>query len=214
MSVLIHVFPELVRASLTTALVTAESVILAVVVALALAVMRISGNVALDWIARAYIWFWRGVPLIIELFIIYYGLASAHIVSLSAWQAAVLGLGLNTAAYFAEIIRAAILSVDKEQWEAGDMENGRAVTLALVIFPQAGARMLPPMINQLIMTLKNSSLVAFVSVTELFRVGQDIISSTFQDFPIYMGVAACYLIMVTLLTALGDHAEKRLLTLA
>ncbi len=214
MSVLVSALPDLTQGALITAEVTFEAILLAAAVALVLVAMRLSGFRALDVIARAYIWFWRGVPLIIELYLIYFGLATANILTLSPWVSAVLGLGLNTAAFFAEIMRAAILSIDKEQWEAGDMESRRAVTLALVIFPQASARMIPPLMNQIILSLKNSSLVAFVGVTELFLVGQNVISSTFQDLPIYIGVAGGYLIMVTLLTFLGDYAERRLMVLA
>ena len=214
MGVLVSSLPHLAQGAAVTAEVTFEAILLATVVALVLVAMRLSGLRILDWSARAYIWFWRGVPLIIQLYLIYFGLATANILTLSPWVSAIIGLGLNTAAFFAEIMRASILSIDKEQWEAGDMESRRSVTLALVIFPQASARMVPPLMNQIIMSLKNSSLVAFVGVTELFLVGQNVISSTFQDLPIYIGVAAGYLIMVTLLTFLGDYAERHLLVLA
>ncbi|MGC8635237.1 MAG: amino acid ABC transporter permease [Candidatus Limnocylindrales bacterium] len=214
MGVLVSSLPDLAQGAIITAQVTFEAILLAAVLAVVLVAMRLSGFRVLDWSARAYIWFWRGVPLIIELYLIYFGLATANIITLSPWVSAILGLGLNTAAFFAEIMRAAILSIDKEQWEAGDMESRRSVTLALVIFPQASARMVPPLMNQIIMSLKNSSLVAFVGVTELFMVGQNVISSTFQDLPIYIGVAGGYLVMVTLLTFLGDYAERHLLVLA
>lgn len=201
--------PFLAEGALVTLAITSVSLLLGSVIGFLLAIFRVARIPVLAQFARLYIMIFRGTPLLVQLFILYFGLPSIGIL-LDPWPAAVLGLGLNTGAYVSEVMRAAILSIDQSQWEAGTMDSSYMETLAFIVLPQALKRMIPPITNQFIITLKNSSLVSLLTIEELFRRGEQIIYSTFRAFEIYIGVAIGYLIMTSVLGALTEYLEKQL----
>ena len=137
--------------------------------ALVVALMRISGQPVLSGIARFYVSVIRGTPLLVQLFVIFYGLPSIGL-TIDPWPSAIIAFSLNVAGYAAEILRSAILSVPKGQWEAGHtIGMSRTVTLRRVILPQAARVSVPPLSNTFISLVKDTSLASVILVTELFR---------------------------------------------
>ena len=210
-SILWEKLPLLLEGAVVTIIITSMSLLLGTVIGFLLAIFRVAKIPVLAQLARFYVTIFRGTPLLVQLFILYFGLPSIGI-SMGPWTAGVLGLGMNTGAYVSEAIRAAIISIDQPQWEAGMMDSNYFETLGFIILPQALKRMIPPITNQFIITLKNSSLVSLLTIEELFRRGEQIIYSTFRAFEIYIGVAAIYLIMTTTLGALTEYLENKLET--
>ncbi len=156
-----------------------------------------------------YIEVFRGTPLLIQLFFIYYGLPSIGIV-MDAFTAGVIGLALNSGAYMSEIIRAAMLSVARGQEEAAySLGFSRIQTIRYVIFPQAIRVAIPPMMNSFSSLLKDSSLVSVISITELTRVGNLIYSRTSRPFEIYLTLGIFYFVMTFSVTLLARYLEKR-----
>ncbi|MGF1535568.1 MAG: amino acid ABC transporter permease, partial [Elainellaceae cyanobacterium] len=154
--------------------------------------------------ARAYIDFFRGTPLLVQIFMIYFGMPAllqslGFDFRLGRLFAAVLALSLNSAAYIAEIVRAGIQSIETGQREASEsLGLGPVQTMRYVIFPQAFRRMIPPLGNEFITLLKDTSLVAVIGYEELFRRGQLIVSQTYRAFEIYVAVALVYLVLTLL----------------
>jgi len=161
-------------------------------------------------ITNLYTWMFRGTPLLVQLFILYFGLPQIGL-SLEPFQAGVLGMALNTGAYCTEIVRSGLMAVDRGQREAASaLGMSPAVAMFRVIGPQAVRIMIPPLVNQFVMTIKNSSMVSLVTITELFRTGESVIVSTFRSFEVYTIVAAIYLVMTSVLMALAKRLEKGL----
>jgi polar amino acid transport system permease protein len=188
-----------------------------------LAVMRLSKNAVLSTISWVYIWFFRGTPVLVQILIwgnfailfkrLYLGIPFAHIVFGSANTnnlvtpivAGILGLGLNEAAYAAEIVRAGIISVDKGQTEASEslgMPSG--LTMRRVVLPQAMRVIIPPMGNETISMLKTTSLVVVIAGAELLTAVQLIYSQTFEVMPLLLVASFWYIVVTTLLT-IGQH---------
>ncbi len=208
-SILWSKIPLLAGGAVITLEITAISLFLGSLLGFVLAILRVAKLPVLQQLAKLYIVVMRGTPLLVQLFLIYFGLPSLGL-DLGAWPSAIIGLSMNTGAYVSEIMRASILSINISQWEAGTMDSSYFETLAFIILPQALKRMIPPLTNQFIITLKNSSLVSLLTIQELFRRGEQIIYSTFRAFEIYTGVAIMYLIMTSTLGALTDYLENRL----
>lgn len=180
---------------------------------IAVGVARLSKFWPLRVLARAYIEFFRGTPLIVQLFIIYFGIPSLFggEISINSWTAAILGLSLNSTAYLAEIVRAGIQSVEVGQKEAAESLglDGRQ-TLFNVIFPQALRRMIPPLGNEFVVLLKDTSLVAFIGYQELLRQGQLILARNFRVFEIYIAIALIYLAMTLLSSWCFGRLERKM----
>ncbi|MBI4870322.1 MAG: amino acid ABC transporter permease [Candidatus Riflebacteria bacterium] len=208
-SILWQKLPLLLEGAAITLEITFAALVLGTAVGFLVALTRLLQVPVLRQLGRVYVLVFRGTPLLVQLFILYFGLPSVGI-KLGPWPAAILGLGLNTGAYVSEIIRAAVESIDRAQWEAGLLEARHLTVLWFIVLPQAVRRMLPPLTNQFISTLKNSSLVSLLTIEELFRRGEQVIYSTFRAFEIYLGVAAIYLLMTTVLSTLQDYLEARL----
>lgn len=171
---------------------------------------RVSNNIVLQRLSFLYIWVFRGTPLLVQLFILYFGLPQIGI-RLEPMEAAVLGVGLNTGAYATEIVRSGIRAVDKGQEEAAlAMGMSRALVMYRVVGPQAVKIIIPPMVNQFIMTIKNSSMVSLLTITELFRTGETVIVSTFRSFEVYTIIALLYLIINSVLMVIANRLEKGL----
>ena len=200
----------LLKATVTSTIpLTLITFVLGLVLALAVALMRLSATPVLSWLARAYISVIRGTPLLLQLFIIYYGLPSLGL-TFDPFPAAVLAFTLNVGGYAAEAIRGAILSVPKGQWEAASTVGmGYATTLRRVILPQATRTAIPPLSNTLISLVKDTSLASTIQVTELLRVAQEAAAPTYQFFALY-GVAAVYYWVVCLILSFGQtRLEER-----
>lgn len=183
---------------------------LGLLLALLVALMRIGSNRVLAWIARAYISVIRGTPLLVQLFVIFYGLPSIG-VTLSPWPCAIIAFSLNVGGYAAEVIRAAILSVPRGQWEAGytiGMSRGKA--LRRLILPQAARVSVPPLSNTFISLVKDSSLASLITVTELFRQAQQVAAFSQQFMLLYLEAALVYWVFCLVLSSGQSRIEKRL----
>lgn len=183
---------------------------LGLAIAIGTALMRISEHRALSAIAGVYISIIRGTPLLVQLFVVFYGLPSLGLV-VDPWPSAVIALSLNVGGYAAEVIRAAILSVPAGQWEAAyTVGMGRTRTLTRVILPQAARVSVPPLSNTFISLVKDTSLASLILVTELFRVAQQIAASTYKFMVIYLVAAAVYWVFCLVLSAGQTAIERRL----
>lgn len=194
----------LLKATVTATIpLTVISFVLGLVVALVIALMRLSSMPVVSGLARAYVSLIRGTPLLLQLFIIYYGLPALG-VRFDPFPAAILAFTLNVGGYAAEVIRSAILSVPKGQWEAASTVGMSYVTtLRRVILPQATRTAIPPLSNTLISLVKDTSLASTIQVTELLRVAQEVAAPTYQFFALY-GVAAIYYWVVCLALSAGQ----------
>ncbi|WP_026550327.1 amino acid ABC transporter permease [Arthrobacter sp. Br18] len=204
-------FWPIVRGGLTgTIPLSLASFVLGLALALVLALLRISGRRVLSGIARGYISVIRGTPLLVQLFVIFYGLPSIGLV-IPPWPSAIIAFSLNVAGYAAEILRAAILSVPKGQWEAGHtIGMSRTVTLRRVILPQAARVSVPPLSNTFISLVKDTSLASLILVTELFREAQQIAAFSQQFMTLYLEAALVYWVFCLVLSSGQSVLEKRL----
>jgi polar amino acid transport system permease protein len=209
-SVILSKLPILLDGCWVTLEISFFSLLLGMIFGIAGALCRISSNPLLTSIAFFYVWIIRGTPVMVQLFILYFGLPQLGI-KLSSMTAGILGLAINTGAYITEIIRAGIQAVDKGQMEAA-LSVGMNYRQAMVriIGPQATKICIPPLVNQFIMTLKNSSIASLVTITELFRTGEQIIYTTFRSFEVYTIIAVLYLIMNSVFMIIADNLEKRM----
>jgi arginine/lysine/histidine/glutamine transport system substrate-binding/permease protein len=164
-------------------------------------IFRLSSSRPLSLAARCYIDFFRGTPLLVQIFMIYFGLPAlikgvGFSFTLNQWAAAITALSLNSAAYIAEIVRGGIQSIELGQREASEsLGLGPMQTMRYVIFPQAFRRIIPPLGNEFITLLKDTSLVAVIGFEELFRRGQLIVAQNYRSFEIYFAVALVYLVL-------------------
>jgi polar amino acid transport system permease protein len=201
--------PILLRGAVVTVEVTFYSLILSTVIGLILALMKVSQMGPLSWFAASVINIIRGLPIIVQLFYIYFVLPELGI-QLTAFQAGVIGLGIAYSVYQAENFRAGIEAVDPGQIEAAQSIGMRMpMIMRRVVLPQAFRIALPPYGNTLVMMLKDSSLVSTITVLEMTRAGQMIASSTFQNMTVYTMVALMYLLLSLPLVVLTRRLEAR-----
>ncbi len=187
-----------------------SSFVLGLSLALVVALMRISRQPVLSAVARGYVSIIRGTPLLVQLFVIFYGLPSIGL-TIDPWPSAIIAFSLNVAGYAAEILRAAILSVPKGQWEAGHtIGMSRTLTLRRVILPQAARVSVPPLSNTFISLVKDTSLASLILVTELFREAQQIAAFSQQFMLLYLEAAAIYWVFCLVLSSGQSVLEKRL----
>jgi cystine transport system permease protein len=185
------------------------SMAIGLAIGLGLALMRISGAPALSLPARAYVSAFRGTPLLVQLFLIYYGLPQFGL-RLDPIPSALIGFSLNVGAYTGEILRGAITAVDRGQWEAAAVIGmSPAQAMRRVILPQAARTALPPLGNSFISLVKDTSLAATIQVPELFRQAQLITARTFEVFAMYLSAAALYWVLSSVLAQLQGLAEAR-----
>lgn len=184
--------------------------IIGTVFAFFIALVQIMNIKGLKQIARIYIWIFRGTPLLVQLFIIFYGLPSLGLM-IPAFPSAVIAFSLNLAAYSSETIRSAILSVPTGQIEAGYMIGMSYSQIMIhIILPQALRVAFPTLFNSLIGLTKDTSLASSITVVEMFKASQQIAGRYFEPFALYCEAALIYLIISTLLTFLQSYIEKRL----
>jgi arginine/lysine/histidine/glutamine transport system substrate-binding/permease protein len=215
-NVILNALPNLLQGALVTLELTAFSVFLGMIGGSLIGIARLSAVTPLRWATRAYIDFFRGTPLLVQIFMIYFGLPAllqgvGINFSLSRLAAAVMALSFNSAAYIAEIVRAGIQSIEIGQSEAAQsLGLGPVQTMRYVIFPQALRRMLPPLGNEFITLLKDTSLVAVIGFEELFRRGQLIVADNYRAFEIYAAVAIVYLTLTLLSSRVFSFLEDRM----
>lgn len=208
--VLDNLWPMLKATVTMTIPLTAVSFVVGLVIALAVALARISSIKPLAAVARFYVSIIRGTPLLLQLFIIFYGLPQFGIV-ISPFPAAVVAFSLNVGGYAAEVIRAAILSVPKGQWEAAQtIGMGYRTTLQRIVLPQALRTAVPPLSNTLISLVKDTSLASTILVTELLRVAQLAAAPTFDFFTLYSVAALYYWVICIILSFFQGKLEVRL----
>ncbi len=189
---------------------TALSFALAMVIAVIVALIQFASVPILSQIARFYIWVIRGTPLLVQLFIVFYGLPHVGVL-IDPFVAAVVVFSINEGAYCSETMRAALESVPKGQLEAGlcaGMTWGQ--TIRRIVLPQAFRTAFPTLGNSLISMIKDTSLAANITVTEMFMTTQRIVARTYEPLLLYVEVALIYLIFCTVLTKLQTSGEKRL----
>jgi cystine transport system permease protein len=174
-----------------------------------LALMRLSNTRVLKLTAKAYVSLFRGTPLLVQLFMIYYGLPQFGI-RLEPMTSALIGLSLNVAAYTSETLRAAISSIDKDQKEAAvSLGATKFQTMVLVTIPLAARMALPPLGNSFLSLVKDTSLAAAIQVPELFRQAQLITSRTFEVFTMYLAASMIYWLMAAVLSYMQNYLEKK-----
>ncbi|WP_210365777.1 amino acid ABC transporter permease [Bacillus sp. REN3] len=198
-----------IDAMLLTLQLTVVSILVGIVIGLFFALLKISNIKVLGWISDAYVYLVRGTPLIVQIFILYFGISGIFLIP-DFWAAA-LALAFHNGAYIAEIFRGTIQSVDRGQMEAGrSLGMSKSLTMRRIILPQAFRRSLPPLGNQFIIGLKDSSLAAFISMNELFNVATTLGSNNFDEMTYLLIVAFYYLVLVALLTWMVSMIEKKL----
>ncbi len=200
----------LVPGLLVTIPLTILSFAFGLLLAIGTALVQVANLPVLKQLARFYIWIIRGTPLLVQLYVIFYGLPSLGLV-IDAFPSAVLVFSVNTGAYAAETIRASIESVPKGQLEAGySVGMSFAQTMRRIILPQAFRVAFPPLSNTLIGLVKDTSLAANITVLEMFMATQQIAARTYEPFALYCEVALIYLFFSTILTKLQAYGEKKL----
>ncbi len=204
-------FGPLITGAVTgTIPLTLASFAFGLVLALVVALLRLSPNVVLSGIGRFYVSVIRGTPLLVQLFVIFYGLPSIG-VKLDPWPSAIIAFSLNVGGYAAEIIRAAILSVPKGQWEAGHtIGMSRPQALLRIILPQAARVSVPPLSNTFISLVKDTSLASLILVTELFRNAQQIAAFSQEFMALYLQAALVYWVICLVLSTAQSAVERRL----
>ena len=212
-NILTESFGKILLSGLTVTIpLTILSFALAMVIAVAAALVQFANVRGLKQLARFYIWVIRGTPLLVQLFIIFYGLPSVG-VTIDAFPSAVLVFAINTGAYCAETMRAALEAVPKGQIEAGYCVGMNYVQIMWrIVLPQAFRTAFPPLSNSLIGLVKDTSLAANITVVEMFMATQRIVARTYEAFALYVEVGLIYLIFSTILTRLQAMGEKRLNT--
>ncbi|KAB2336712.1 amino acid ABC transporter permease [Cytobacillus depressus] len=208
-SIIVESLPTLLNATLMTIFLAIVSIIIALFLGFFTALARISKIKPLEIIARTYVSIIRGTPLLVQVFVIYYGLPQINI-ELDPIPSGILALSLNAGAYLSESFRAAILSIDKGQMEAA-VSLGMTYVQALrrIILPQSLRIAIPTLSNSFIILIKDTSLISVITVTELLQMSSLIIAKTFEPLTIYLVAAAIYWVLITFLTALLDKMEKR-----
>ena len=201
--------PMLEALAKVTIPLTLASFACGLIIAVITAIARLSNVKILRWIFGGYVWIFRGTPLLVQLFIVFFGLPSIG-VTLDTWSAAIIAFSLNVGAYASESVRAAILSVPKGQWEAAtSLGMTHAQILRRIIAPQAVRISLPPLSNTFIGLVKDTSLAASITMVDMFMVAQRIAARTSEPLLLYVLAALNSLVVCTLLTFLQGKLEKR-----
>ncbi|MBI7525919.1 amino acid ABC transporter permease [Pseudomonas aeruginosa] len=199
-------WPFLLQGAMYTVLFAAVSMVLGLILGFSVAVVRVTKVPVVSQIAAVYVSAFRGTPLLVQIFVLYYGPPSVGI-EFTPVTAGILALTLNVAAYLSESMRGAILGIDKGQWEAGlSVGLTWGQTLWNIITPQALRLAVPSLSNSLISLIKDTSLISVITVTELMLATKEVIAETFQPLPLYLAAAGIY----WLLSALFERVQKAL----
>ena len=208
-NIIIHYFPFLLKGALLTLQIAILSLVLGLAFGLGAALCKLTRNPLLRWPAIFYVWLVRSTPLLVQLFIIYFGFPQLGI-DLGPFWSGVLGLALNVGAYNAETIRGGIISVPAGQTEgARSLGMSGALTMRRIILPQALRIIIPPLGNNFIILIKDTSLVSTITLVELTLTAQRFIGSTYKPFEMYLMAAALYAVMTSAASLLLSWLEKR-----
>lgn len=211
LQILIDSFPKMLIPGLTMTIpLTAIAFTFAMVIAVAAAMVQYARVPVLTQLCRFYIWIFRGTPLLVQLFVVFYGLPDLGI-RMDPFPAAVLVFSLNEGAYCAETVRAALEAVPEGQMEAGYCAGMSYMqTMRRIILPQAMRTAFPPLSNSLIAMVKDTSLAANITVVEMFRASEQINARVYEPLALYIEVGLIYLLFSTVLTWLQRAGEKKL----
>ena len=200
-----------------TLILTVLALVFAMIIGLIFALCNVSRIKVLNILGTIYVDAIRGVPLIVLAFFIYFGIPQAFRLlginnfRLPALQAGTIALSMNCGAYMAEIFRAGIQSIDKGQMEASrSLGLSYSTTMKCVILPQAFRVMVPSIINQFIITLKDTSILSAIGVMELTQTGNTLIAQNFQGFKMWLIIAVMYLVIITVLTWISNYVHKKM----
>ena len=203
--------PMLLTGLKMTLEITVVALIIATIIGLFIGLMNISKKKVLKIIATIYIDIIRGTPLIVQAFFIYFGLPAVLNFKINALVAGIIAISFNAGAYMAEIFRAGITSIDRGQMEAArSLGLPYSKAMVKVILPQAIIRMIPAIINQFIISLKDTSILSVIGIQELTQSGEIIIASSYRAFEIWSVVGIMYLILIMILSTLSRRLEAKL----
>ena len=211
--VVVQYVPEFTRGMSATIWVSLVALVLALVIGTAAAIMRMSPNPLLWRVAAGYVQAIRSTPLLIQIYVIYFALPELPLLDrrLTELEGGIIALGLNAGAYMSEIIRAGIESISKGQVEGAQSVGMTYVQrMRYVVLPQAFANVLPPLLGQTAVLIKDSSLVSFIGVFELFGAGLTVLSERLMPNEAFLTVAVGYLLIYTFMLAVSGYAQRRL----
>jgi polar amino acid transport system permease protein len=208
-ALIVESIPFLLKGAVYTVQVSILAIVVGLVMGWLFGLAAVSGVSILRVITFMYVQFIRGTPLLVQIFLIYFGLPALGI-NIPAYWSGVIALGLNSGGFQAEIVRAGIESIDRGQSEAArSIGMSWRQTLVFILVPQTIRRVIPPLTNELITLVKSSSLLSAIAALELTHAGQLIIARTFAPFEIYAAVAVIYLLIVSLLSRASALLEQR-----
>lgn len=194
-----------------TLYITIFSLMFAMLIGLFVSLMRLSKVRILEIVSKGYVDIIRGTPLIIQAFFLYFGLPDLLNIRIDNTTAGIIIMSLNAGAYMSEVFRGGILSVNVGQTEAArSLGLSQSKTMKLVILPQAIKNMVPAFINQMIISLKDTSLLSVIGVGELTQRGQIVVAATYNSFEIYFIIGVMYFIMIKTISLLGEYVERKL----
>lgn len=204
-------FPSFMDAMGKTVQITLFSLFYATIIGVVFGLMKVSRNRFFSSIANAYIWIIRGTPLLVQIYFIYFGVPMATGLKLSEWNAGIITMSLNAGAYMAEIVRGGIEAVDVGQMEAArSLGLPYRTSMQKVVLPQALRTMLPSIINQFIITLKDTSLLSVIGVRELTMNGRIITANNMETIRMWGIVAIYYLVIISILTVIANRVEAKI----
>ncbi len=212
-AVVIETIPMLMRGLKLTLQITVGGIFFGFLLGSGVGLLKISRNFFIRKLAGIYIESIRGTPMLVQAMFLYYGLPMAIGIRISPITAGIIIIAVNSGAYIAEIVRGAVQSINPGQMEAGrSIGLTHTQTMLYIIWPQALKRMIPPLGNQFIISLKDTSLLMVIGVGELMRTGQEITAVNFRAFEVYMAVALVYLVMTISISRAMIFFENRLNT--
>lgn len=210
MNFIINSLPYLFKGSIMTIQLTVITLVFGTILGIIMALLKLTKNPFMRSFSTLYTWIFRGTPMMLQLFFFYYALPLMGI-TLTPFTAAVIGLSLNCGAYMAEIIRGGIISIDKGQFEASKALGFTYFqTMSKIILPQTLRIIIPPVGNEFITMLKDTSLVSTIAMSELMRSAVQISSTTFKYTEMLLSAAFLYLLMTTIFTGVFSFVEKKL----
>ncbi|MDR0124034.1 nickel transporter [Bacillus pumilus] len=210
MDTIMNAFPYLMDGLQTTLYIFVVAIILGFIIGLIVALFRLSPFKILNFIALVFVNAIRGTPFIVQLFFIYFGLNTLEFISLDRVPAGIITVAINAGAYFSEIIRAGIQSIDKGQTEAArSLGFTGGQNMRFIVLPQAFRRMLPAITNQAIISLKDTSLLSIIGIADIMQRGQVQASATFDPLNVWLIVGVIYFVIIYLLSLLASYAERR-----
>jgi polar amino acid transport system permease protein len=209
-NLVLQYLPMLLKASGVTIELTLLASVAGLVIGLVAALARLSRHALIRWIAAGYIWLIRSTPLLVQLFIIYFG-APQFGLDLSPFMSGLLGLSLNVGAYNAETIRAGIQAISHGQVEAArSLGFSSSKAMRFIVLPQGIKIVMPPLGNNLIVLIKDTSLVSTITLAELFMKTQQLVGATFKPFELYFACALIYAFLITIVSQLLQLTERYL----